>query len=43
VVVRIVRLGFCCGSDSSAKEEAALCSEAFDENALILSGGLLSV
>jgi hypothetical protein len=43
VVVRIVRLGFCRGSDSPAKEEAALCSEAFNKDALILGGGLLSI
>ena len=37
VVVRIVRLGFCCSLDSSAKEEDALRTKAPNEDALIPS------
>ena len=39
-VVRVVRKGFCCSSDSSAPEKDALRSEALDENALIQHGFL---
>ena len=44
-VVRVVRTGFCCSTEVCEPEEAALCSEALNEDALIRSRGwiLLSI
>ena len=38
-VVRVVRTGFCCSTEVFDPEEAALCSEAPNEDALIQSRG----
>jgi hypothetical protein len=36
-VVRVVRKGFCRGSETSGPEQDALCSEAFDKDAVSLA------